>query len=91
MTFCLTRSREIDEKNVVTTEEINQYKQTLEYGYRQYGFNVTDEEINKQVQEYKYMRISMAKSDAKGMELKDDLKISVITSFIFCIILFIAF
>lgn len=91
MTFCLTRSREIDEGKVATEEEISQYKESLLDSYKEYGYNITDEEINKQVQNYKDMQISIAKSKAKGMDFKKALKTSLITCSICCIVLFIVF
>lgn len=91
MTFCLTRSKEIDEGSVVTEEEIVQYRKSLIETYEKYGRKVTDEEINEQIQDYKEMKISMAKSKAKGMDFSTALKTSVIVCFICCIVLFIIF
>ncbi len=91
MTFCLTRSKEIDEGSVVTEEEIAQYRNSLIETYEKYGHKVTDEEINKQIQDYKERKITIAKSKAKGMDFSTALKISIIVCFISCIVLFIIF
>lgn len=91
MTFCLTRSKEIDEGKIVTEEEIAQYKESLLDTYKKYGYDVTDEEIDKQVQNYKDMQISIAKSKAEGMDFKKALKTSLIACSICCIVLFIVF
>lgn len=91
MTFGLTRSREIDETKVVTEEELAEYKQILLDTCEKYGYDITDEEINKQIQYYKDMQIATAKSTAEGMEFKEALKTSLIVCSICCIVLFIVF
>ena len=91
MTFCLTRSNKINEENVVTDVELNEYRNSLIVGFEKYGYHLTDEELNQKVQEYKEMQISIAKSKAKGMDTKQALKISLIVCSVCCLVLFIIF
>ena len=89
MTFCLTRSNKIDEENIVPDTELNEYRNSLIASFEKYGHNLTEEEINKKVQEYKEMKISIAKSKAKGMDTKQAFKTSLIVCSILCVVLFI--
>lgn len=89
MTFCLTRSNKINKENVVTNTELEEYRSSLINGSEKYGYHLTEEEVNKKVQEYKEMKINITKSKSKSMNLKQALKISLIICSIFCIILFI--
>ena len=57
MTFCLTRSNKINEENVVTDTELKEYRNSLISGLEEYGYHLTEEEINQKVQEYKEMQI----------------------------------
>lgn len=91
MTFSLTRSKEVDETNIVTTDEIEQYKQSLLNTYKKYGYTISETELNKNVQKYIDTQTSIAKSKASGMEFKQALKISLIVSSIFFILLFFLF
>ena len=89
MTFCLTRSNKINEENVVTDTELKEYRNSLISGLEEYGYHLTEEEINQKVQEYKEMQINIAKSKAKGMDTKQALKISLIVCSLCYIILFV--
>lgn len=84
LTFSLTRSRKVDEENVVTEEEITQYKESLINDLDKYGYNLTEEEITKQVENYKQIEISIAKSKANGLEFGKALKMSLIISALCC-------
>lgn len=89
MTFCLTRSKKINEENVVTDAELNEYRNSLIASFEKHGYYLTDEELNQKVQEYKELQISIAKSKAKGMDTKKAFKTSLIVCSICCVVLFI--
>lgn len=96
MTFCLTRSTEINEDNeeaIVTDTELKEYRNSLIANSKKYEHYLTEEEINQKVQEYKEMLINIAKSKAKtkGMDIKQALKISLIICSVFCLVLFVIF
>ena len=91
MTFCLTRSNKINEGNVVTDTELKEYQNSIISSFEKYGYHLTEAELNQKVQEYKEMQISIAKSQAKGMDTKQALKISLIVCSVCFIILFVIF
>lgn len=84
VTFYLTRDKKIDESNIVTQEEIEDYKQITIDLYNKYGWELTEEKLNEEIQDYISLEISEAKSKAKGMEFRDAFKMSLILSGISC-------
>ena len=88
ITFALTRSGKINEEEVVSDTELKEYRNSLMINFKKYGYNLTEEEINQKVQEYKETQINIAKSKAKGMDTKQAWKISLIISSISCVLLF---
>jgi len=84
LTFAFTRSRKIDEENVVTEEELTQYKESLINTYDKYGYDLTEEEINKKLEDYKQIETSIANSKTTGLEFGKALKMSFIISALCC-------
>lgn len=89
MTFTLTLDKKIDEANIVTENEIANYKKIVINNYSKFGWELTEEELNKSIQKYINSEISSAKSNAKGMELGEALRFSAIFSSLFGLVLFI--
>ena len=77
-TFNLSSSREINEEEVVTEEEIAREKQIFINICEEIGYVPTEEEINKRIEDYKAVQISIAKSNAEGTDVRTAFKASLI-------------
>ena len=84
LTFYLTSDKKINESNIVTEAEIENYKQITIDIYNEYGWELTEEKLNEEIQDYISLEISEAKSKAKGMEFRDAFRMSLIISGITC-------
>ena len=88
-TFALTRTKKFDENKVVSEEELTEYRIALETHFNASGRNLSEEEINNHLENYRQTEISLAKSSSSGLEFGQALKISIIISVLSCAGLFI--
>lgn len=80
MTFSFTQDKKIDKENIVTQDDIENYKQTVINSYNKHGWYLSEKELNESIQQHIDSEISTAEIKAKGMEFGEALKTSLITS-----------
>lgn len=80
LTFCLAQPKQFNESEIISKEELDEYRQSLITSYREEGVYITRGELEKEVNEYKEKVINENRYKYEGKDYKSSLKTSFIIS-----------